>query len=99
MAQGENESVELAATLNHLGNLYRELGHYSQAEQPYLQALKIRGALLGRTHPEFATSLNDLANLYEAVGNYTQADQLYQRALAMRRQELGGEHTDCAQTL
>ena len=47
----------LAVSLHHLGNLQRELGHYTQAEQPFLEALKLKRALLGKDHPEFARAV------------------------------------------
>src|SRR5947209_1407167 len=80
-----NNQLELGDSLNHLANLHRELAHYAQAEQPYLEALKIKRADLGKDHPDFARSLNDFARLYEALGNYKQAEPLYQQALACRR--------------
>src|SRR6185437_9812623 len=53
--------LERAESLEHLGNLYRELGSYTQAEPPLLQALSIRTALVGKEHPSYARTLNDLA--------------------------------------
>jgi tetratricopeptide (TPR) repeat protein/CHAT domain-containing protein len=95
--QGEG-SGELAYSLSQLAEAHRELGQFSQAESPCLQALNIRGAL-GKERPEYANSLNDLARLYEAMGNYPQAESLYQSALDIRRRALGEGHPDYAQTL
>src|SRR4051812_21835217 len=61
---GENHP-DLAHSLNNLADLHRELGYYTQAEQPYLHALKIKSAALGKEHPDYARSLNDLGRLYE----------------------------------
>src|SRR5437879_6039187 len=55
--------LDRAESLEHLGNLYRELGDYTQAEPPLLQALSIRAAALGKEHPGYARTLNDLALL------------------------------------
>ena len=51
--QAGNDALALGESLNHLANLHRELGNYTQAEQPYLEALKIKRAALGRDHPDF----------------------------------------------
>src|SRR4051812_1962942 len=51
------ERLELARGLVHLGNLYRELNQFNNAEQPFLQALAIQRAALGPTHPDYAGSL------------------------------------------
>ena len=42
--QAGNDALALGESLNHLANLHRELGNYTQAEQPYLEALKIKRA-------------------------------------------------------
>src|SRR6266852_7041026 len=80
----EANPLALAQNFNLLGNIYRELGHYSKAEQPYLQALKIQQPLLGKSHPHYAQSLNDLAKLYEVTGQYGQAQPLFQQAMSIR---------------
>ena len=73
--------VDRAESLEHLGNLYRELGSYPQAEPPLLQALSIRTALVGKEHPTYARTLNDLALLYVELAQYTQAEPLFRKAL------------------
>src|SRR5258708_14506051 len=63
--------LDRAESLEHLGALYRELGCYTQAEPPLLQALSIRTTLLGKEHPSYARTLNALALLYEELAQYT----------------------------
>ena len=98
----ESESAQdlaFADILTLLADLRRELGYYAQAEQPYLQALSIKAALLGKEHPDYARTLQGLAKLYEWLGQYAQAAPLFNTALTIRRQALGEEHPDYAQTL
>ncbi len=91
--------LDRAESLEHLGNLYRELGDYAQAEPPLLQALSdpCRGA--GQGAPAYARTLNDLALLYEELAQYTQAEPLFRKALAIRKKSLGEEHPEVAESL
>ncbi|HMF11942.1 MAG TPA: tetratricopeptide repeat protein, partial [Gemmataceae bacterium] len=96
---GQGQDPTLADSLTLLADLHRELGHFAQAEQPYLQALSIKAASLGKEHPGYARTLHGLARLYEWTGQYAQAAPLFDTALAIRRRALGEHHPDYAQTL
>jgi len=89
----------VAATLNNLAVLYKELGNFSAAVPLYQRSLAIREQALGPNHPDVATSLNNLANLYSDQGNYADALPLYQRSLAIRQQALGASHPDVGVSL
>ncbi|XFA72160.1 CHAT domain-containing protein [Thermosynechococcaceae cyanobacterium Okahandja] len=89
----------VAATLNNLAVLYKELGNFSAAVPLYQRSLAIREQALGPNHPDVATSLNNLANLYSDQGNYADALPLYQRSLAIRQQALGAGHPDVGVSL
>src|SRR5437762_1614209 len=70
-----------ADSLEYLGVLERELGHYAQAEAPLLQALSLRGTARGKEDPIYARTLSELARLYEELAQYNQAEPLFRRAL------------------
>lgn len=89
----------VAATLNNLAVLYKELGNYSEALPLYQRSLAIRERALGANHPDVATSLNNLANLYSDQGNYSEALPLYQRSLAIRERTLGARHPEVGVSL
>jgi CHAT domain-containing protein len=91
--------LEVAASLNLLGNLYRIQGDGARAEPLLQRSLAIREAALGTQHPDVATSLNSLANLYAQQGLYSQAKPLYERALAIREAAHGKQHPDVASLL
>lgn len=88
------EHPTVAATLNNLAVLYKELGRFSEAVPLYQSSLGIREKALGSNHPDVASSLNNLANLYGEQGNYGEALPLYQRSLQIREQALSPNHPD-----
>ena len=72
-----------ATILNNLGELYREIGDYDDAEPRCKEALAIRQEIFGQAHLETAQSLNNLALLYRARRDSAKAEPLYQEALAI----------------
>ena len=85
--------------LDELAVLHETQGKYGEAEQLYLQSLKIREKYRGSEHPEVATSLHNLAEHYEILGQYDKAEDLYQRAIAIREKALGPDHLFLAYSL
>ena len=79
---GENQT-DVACTLNNLGELYREIGRYSEAEKLHNQALKIREKLFNKPHHDIGQSLNNLALIFYFQGKYTEAEYFYNKALIM----------------
>src|SRR5947209_8211306 len=96
---GQTQDLALAENLTLLADLRRESGHFAQAEQPYLQALSIKAAVLGKDHPDYARTLHGLARLYVWLGQYAQAAPLFDKALAIRKAAFGEQHPDVAQTM
>jgi tetratricopeptide (TPR) repeat protein len=88
-----------ATTLELLGRLRREVGQYTLAEPPLLQALSYFGSLLGKDSPEYARCLHQLALLYEELAQYNQAEPLYRSALEIRQKILGEDHVEVAESL
>jgi CHAT domain-containing protein len=76
-----------------------DAGRYAEAMAKGEQALALREAALGDTHPEVAQSLDWLGAHYLLQGNPVRAEPLLQRALALREAALGKEHPEVAQTL
>src|SRR4051794_11855426 len=72
-ASGGPAGADQAEGLTLLGLLRRELGHYSQAEPPLLQALSLLAAGPGKDHPAYAGTLHELARLYEETAQYPAA--------------------------
>lgn len=72
--------IEVATSMNHLGELHRARAKYNEARALYHQALIIHQQILGPEHPETADSLNDLGILYLSQGKYEEAESYFQRA-------------------
>ncbi|AKG24363.1 tetratricopeptide repeat family protein [Calothrix sp. 336/3] len=93
------EHPDVAATLNHVAELYRLMGNYDQAEPLYVRSLTIREKVFGREHPDVATTLNNLGLLYQAQGNYSKARPLFVRSLEIYEKAFGREHSHVATSL
>ena len=58
------DDPDVAASLNDLAGLYRELGRYGEAEPLYRRALGIKEKLLGQNHPALASNLNVMMSCF-----------------------------------
>jgi non-specific serine/threonine protein kinase/serine/threonine-protein kinase len=83
-----------ARLMGTMGNVYRKLGLYEQAEPLLEQALATTKDQLGDDHPDTLTSMNNLAKLYLAQARYDEAEPLYLEALETRKRVLGDDHPD-----
>jgi eukaryotic-like serine/threonine-protein kinase len=88
-----------AHMLGVLGEVYRSLGQYEQAQPLLEQALESRSRLYGAGHPDVAASQAGLAMLRRNRGDLQSAEQLLRAALATRRTHFGGEHLAVAETM
>jgi CHAT domain-containing protein/Tfp pilus assembly protein PilF len=93
------ENLDVARTLNLLGNLSSDTSDYEKAESIYQRALAIRTKVFGETNPTVASTLSDLGVIYRLQGEPERAEPLYRRALAIREKSLGREHPEVARTL
>ncbi len=88
--------AELRSTI---GEVYRALGQYDEAEAMHREALALRSRLWGKEHRDVATSLNQLGLVLQYRGKSSEAETLFRDALAMRRKLLGNEDPDVATSL
>jgi len=94
------EHIEVASSLNNLGEVLMFKADYDAAAQRLRDALEIRRRLLGEPHPLVAKTLADLADVLTLQGRYAEATPLIDEALAMRRQLYGDvAHADVAESL
>jgi tetratricopeptide (TPR) repeat protein len=75
-----------------LGEAYRALGEYPEAQKHLERSLALFRVKLGADDPATLTSMNDLAVLYHHRGRYDEAEPLYQQVLASRRARLGADN-------
>ncbi len=93
------DHLDVAESLAHLSELYRDQGRYDEAEQLCLRALAIREAALGPDHPGVAEVLRYLTNLHRSQGRYAEAEAAGRRALAIYRGSLGTDSAEVGVTL
>ncbi len=77
----------------------RDAGGYEEALTRARQALALREAALGGTHPDVASCLELVGELQVRQGNLADAESLYQRALTIREAALDKHHPDLARSL
>ncbi len=94
----DDPEVKAAALLT-IGNTYRGLALYEEAEQFLRAGLETRQQLYGDYHVEVAAALNDLGHLLLAKGDFAEAETTLTAALEMRRDLLGDNHADVATTI
>jgi serine/threonine protein kinase len=81
-----------AAVRHTVGETYRALGEYKQA-QPHLErALDLRRRVLGEDHLGTVPSMHCLAGVCLALGQYDRAAQLFSGILEISRRDLGEGH-------
>lgn len=86
-----NHPLSRAAVMDAIGDAYRQLGFFDQAEPLLMEALEVRRQLLPPDHADLAVSLHNLGWYYHERGNYPKAEPLYADALQLRRQLKGDE--------
>jgi len=77
-----------------IGDTYRDLGLYSEAQAQLERALELQRRTLGDQHPDTLASMSRLAFAYERQNAYAKAEALYAQALEIRRRTLGENHAD-----
>lgn len=81
-----------------IGNTYRSLGLYDQAEPHLRFALEKNKQLYGEKNPATVKSISDLAYLLRFKGNLAEAESLYRRALELHRSQTAEGSADMAET-
>jgi tetratricopeptide (TPR) repeat protein len=66
-----------------LGYIYRDTGRYQQAEEFFLEAMKIDEAAIQPNATNLANRLTGLASVYRRQARYTEAEKALSRALTM----------------
>ncbi|HYE14343.1 MAG TPA: tetratricopeptide repeat protein, partial [Pyrinomonadaceae bacterium] len=82
-------AAKMAATLENVARLYRDLGRYDDAEPVYKRIVKLREPSGG---PEFVASLKEMAQFYLGQNKYREAEALFPKMLdTQERRFIGGE--------
>jgi serine/threonine protein kinase len=89
-----NQPRTQAALRLTIGDAYRALGLYPQAESHLKESLRLRTAALGADHPDTLASKKSLAGLYQDRGQYARAEALLREIVQARTARLGANHPD-----
>jgi tetratricopeptide (TPR) repeat protein len=84
-----SDHLEMASSLDTLGDRWLALRVHAEAEESYRRALAIREKVLGPNHSEVAVSLMMVAYPLEATDRHADAHQLCRRALSILRKAKG----------
>ena len=91
--------LEVARSLDRLGEVLKLKAEYERALPMYRQALVLRREMLGNEHVDTARSVYELADLESRMGNFAAAEPLFREALTLRRKVNGAKSQDVAQSL
>jgi serine/threonine-protein kinase len=94
-----DQPVDQARLMDAMGNVYRSLRLYSQAEPLLRRAAEIRMRVLGQNDPAYATSLNSLALFCQAQVRYGEAETLLRQAVNISRLAMGTRPAEYARNL
>jgi tetratricopeptide (TPR) repeat protein len=90
---------DTAASLSHIGSVYRDLGLLQEALEFNQQALEINQELFGDKHPTTAASLNNLGSVYKDLGQLQEALKFNQQAFEINQELFGDKHPTTATSL
>ncbi len=82
-----------------IGNTYRDLGLFPEAQRQMERALELRQRVLGERQHDTLITMQRLAEVYSYEGKATQAEPLFIHTLEVERRVLGEEHRDTLETL
>ena len=82
-----------------IGDTYKDLGLYPEAQKQLESALTIRRRVIGEAHPDTLQAMDALGNLYWLQGKYAEAEPLTTRLLERRRRVLGEAHSATIDTM
>jgi serine/threonine-protein kinase len=85
--------------LDKIGQVYTNLGFFSEAEALLQEAVRERQETHGPQHPNVAESLENLSNVHYERGDYVKAEELSREALGIRRTAFDSKHPDVAESL
>ena len=82
-----------------IGRIYKNLGHYDEAEQLLEQALEIRESTPDSPLSIVSNNLNVLGEVYKDQGRYDEAMAAHERALEIQERVVGPDHPMVARSL
>ncbi len=94
-----DKHVEVARSLDRLGEVLKLKAEYEPAEKMYREALAMRREMLGNENADTARSVYELADLLGRRGDFKIAEPLFREALALRKKLFPARSPQVAQSL
>jgi serine/threonine protein kinase/Tfp pilus assembly protein PilF len=94
-----SEPLVQARLMNTIGDVYRELGVYPEADRLLKRSLAARERLLGSEAPEVGENLTSLGRLYARQGKYAQAENTLVRSAGVMERAVDPDHPGVRQSL
>ncbi len=94
-----NEPEDQARLMQTMGDVYKNLGLFPQAESLTRRALAIRTQILGEDNQDTLKSMYSLVGILEEESHYPEAEKLARKVVDMRKRSLGPEDRSTIQTM
>lgn len=91
--------LEVARSLDRLGEVLKLKAEYVPAQRMYREALSLRRQMLGNEHADTARSVYELADLLGRMGEFAEAEPLFRESLALQKKLTGDRSPEVAQSL
>jgi eukaryotic-like serine/threonine-protein kinase len=82
-----------------IGDTYRQLALYAEAQEQMEKALALRQRVLGETHADTLSSMRQLGALYSSQGKNGPAESLLTKVLEQQLRLIGENHRDTLETM
>lgn len=82
-----------------IGNTYRDLGLWAEAQRQLERAVDLRSRMLGEDNRDTLVTRQTLALVWQDQGKFSQAASMLAKILAVRRRALGENHSDTLETM
>jgi non-specific serine/threonine protein kinase/serine/threonine-protein kinase len=93
------DPVLQAQMMQTMGDVYTDLGLYSQAQSLLTRAVDIRRRVLGPQNPDTLTSMGGLGQNLQVQDRYPEAEKLDRETLGAQRRVMGPEHPDTLRSM
>ena len=93
------EPEDQARLMQTMGDVYKNLGLFPQAESLTRRALAIRTQILGEDNQNTLKSMHSLVSILEEESHYPEAEKLARKVVDMRKRSLGPEDRSTIQTM
>ncbi len=93
---GNTDSLFIAHAKECLGNMYRQDGHYDEAQKMLEEVLAIERKVMAMDNIDIAVTMRNLALIHADQANFKEAEQLLRDSMQMIEEQTGQDHPERA---